>query len=325
MSMIRRFVNIVAEDYKRGLYSLHRLDVSKHLFYPSTAQAAQANTGGGDEIERLQELPEPCIFMQPALTTVARSSISKMPFFGLLSPCSSESRIFSMNEVGQSALFNADERFAKAMPDLEEFKGHVHVSASIVDQAAGAKEEGTYIMHGVQYGLDFKSRFDVLRFGNPGGGGWYWHWQSLPLPAFIFGSHEKIARIISYTVVEDGRTICQSSIGEGTYCFDTAKGEWWKAGDWELPFDGRVVYVPDLKFWLGFCVRNPNNLCATSGLSDMALNQPPKLQLLWQNLIPKEWMAMKVNLLNLGSGKFAIAKVFKYIGESRYFSDSGYG
>jgi len=57
MAMIRRFVNIVAEDYKRGLYSLHRLDVSKHLFYPSTAQAAQANTGGGDEIERLQELP----------------------------------------------------------------------------------------------------------------------------------------------------------------------------------------------------------------------------------------------------------------------------
>jgi hypothetical protein len=74
--------------------------------------------------------------------------------------------------------------------------------------------------------------------------------------------------------------------------------------------------------WLGFCVRNPNNLCATSGLSDMALNQPPKLPLLWQNLVPKEWMAIKVNLLNLGSGKFAIAKVFKYIGESRYFSDS---
>jgi len=54
----------------------------------------------------------------------------------------------------------------------------------------------------------------------------------------------------------------------------------------------------------------------------MALNQPPKLPLLWQNLVPKEWMAIKVNLLNLGSGKFAIAKVFKYIGESRYFSDS---
>jgi hypothetical protein len=89
--MIRRFMNIVAENYKTGLYSLHRLDVSKHLLYPSTAEAAQANTGGGDEIERLQELPAPCICMQPALTTVACSS--KTPFFGLLSPCSSESRI----------------------------------------------------------------------------------------------------------------------------------------------------------------------------------------------------------------------------------------
>jgi hypothetical protein len=108
----------------------------------------------------------------------------------------------------------------------------------------------TYIMHsvhGVPYGLDFKSRFDVLRFGNPGGCGWYWHWQSLPLPPFIFGSHEKTARVISYTMVEDGRTICVSSLGEGTCCFDTAKGEWWQAGDWVLPFDGRVVYVPDLK------------------------------------------------------------------------------
>ena len=51
--MIRRFVNIVAEKHKNGVYSLHRLKVSKHLFYPSTPQ-------GGDDppiIERLQELP----------------------------------------------------------------------------------------------------------------------------------------------------------------------------------------------------------------------------------------------------------------------------
>jgi hypothetical protein len=31
MAMIRRFVNIVAETYRNGVYSLHRLEVSKHL------------------------------------------------------------------------------------------------------------------------------------------------------------------------------------------------------------------------------------------------------------------------------------------------------
>jgi hypothetical protein len=41
--MIRRFVNLVAEDYTTGARSLHRLDVAKHLFYPSTARAEAAS------------------------------------------------------------------------------------------------------------------------------------------------------------------------------------------------------------------------------------------------------------------------------------------
>lgn len=32
----RQFVNIVAESCKTGMYSLHRLDVSEHLFYRSS-------------------------------------------------------------------------------------------------------------------------------------------------------------------------------------------------------------------------------------------------------------------------------------------------
>jgi hypothetical protein len=67
MVIIRWFVNIMAEKYKNSVYSLHRLEVSKHLFYPSTPQE-QANTGGGGDppiIERLQELPAPCLRIQP--------------------------------------------------------------------------------------------------------------------------------------------------------------------------------------------------------------------------------------------------------------------
>ena len=48
--MIRRFVNLVAAkwaSHDRCVYSLHRLDVAKHLFYPSTAEAEAANAKGG--------------------------------------------------------------------------------------------------------------------------------------------------------------------------------------------------------------------------------------------------------------------------------------
>ncbi|KAL6641793.1 hypothetical protein ACP70R_019974 [Stipagrostis hirtigluma subsp. patula] len=61
--MIRRFVNLVREKHSNGKCSLRRLDVSKHLFYPSTA-VAEANSGpGGDKkpwaIESLPELELP--------------------------------------------------------------------------------------------------------------------------------------------------------------------------------------------------------------------------------------------------------------------------
>ena len=64
--MIRRFVNVVAENCKTGIYSLHRLDVSKHIFHQSRADArvvpflAEAQDNSSDEqpmLDRLKELP----------------------------------------------------------------------------------------------------------------------------------------------------------------------------------------------------------------------------------------------------------------------------
>jgi hypothetical protein len=112
-----------------------------------------------------------------------------------------------------------------------------------------------------------------------------------------------------------------------TWCFDTVRGEWCHAGDWEMPFDGRAEYLADLDLWLGLSSTvvglgsaSPRSyvygeLCTTSGLSlsAMAMSQPPTLM---QRLYtpPDEWMmatnAKQAELINLGSGKFAIAKVF---------------
>jgi hypothetical protein len=56
-------------------------------------------------------------------------------------------------------------------------------------------------------------------------------------------------------VVDGGSTICISADqGSGTYCFDTRSNEWWKAGDWMLPFFVRADHtsLSSLDTWLGF-------------------------------------------------------------------------
>ncbi|KAF8718695.1 hypothetical protein HU200_024996 [Digitaria exilis] len=227
MTMVRQFVNIIAQNYKSRQYSLHRLDVLKHLFGPSRAQAP---TGG--MIERLPELPPPCVrFGVPA-------DNSKMIFFGLVSPSSSDGKILCITEAGKSLLYDADKQLiSTAIPWL----GSLKAPASVVSLHRSGRFEGTCVR-----------RLTLHRSGRCQG-----RRHSLPLPPFA--SH-KPALISSYTVVEGGRTICLSALGVGTYCFDRVKGEWWQAGDWVLPFDGRADYVPDLNLWLGFSLGNPHEL-----------------------------------------------------------------
>jgi hypothetical protein len=61
-----------------------------------------------------------------------------------------------------------------------------------------------------------------------------WYWIHLPPPPYAFGGKEN-PTIQSYTLLQDNRTICFSSVssegggGFGTYCFDTASLEWTKA------------------------------------------------------------------------------------------------
>jgi hypothetical protein len=50
----------------------------------------------------------------------------------------------------------------------------------------------------------------------------------------------------------DDEQIWVSTMSGGTYSLDTESGVWSKAGDWALPFCGRVQYAPELGIWLGF-------------------------------------------------------------------------
>jgi hypothetical protein len=49
---------------------------------------------------------------------------------------------------------------------------------------------------------------------------------------------------------EPKRPFCDS-VAAVTYCLDTVKHTWSKVGEWELPFQGNVEYVPELKLWFG--------------------------------------------------------------------------
>ncbi|CAL5082747.1 unnamed protein product [Urochloa decumbens] len=306
MMINRRFVNIVAENYKNGMYSLHRLDVSKHLFYPSAAEADAAasmknGAAGPAAIPRLERLPPPCISFQPTPTSV--SDWTSLPFFALASPRRSEGRIITCTKEGDSVVYDADSNSNQVMPSMRGYKG-IQPTSIISTGNPDAEQEDLYVLH---------SGFHVLRFGSADlvhdfpGSRKSWHWDSLPRPPIN-------DTVRSHTVIDGGRTICLSSFPDrfGTCCFDTVEREWWHAGYWELPFEGGVEYIPDLGLWLGFSPEKPNHLCATSDLADM--EQPPEVSHVLEDLdTPRNWFPIRAKLINLGGGRFCVARVFQEV------------
>ncbi|GJN10149.1 hypothetical protein PR202_ga28216 [Eleusine coracana subsp. coracana] len=107
--MIRRYVNLVATNRKiiGCIYSLHRLDVSKHLFYPSRVEAEAANenasNGGGkaSKIGGLRRLhwARMCFKICPAAT---------IDMFTLSSSSRSDSRILQISEEGPTLLYDVE-------------------------------------------------------------------------------------------------------------------------------------------------------------------------------------------------------------------------
>ena len=326
--MIRRFVNLVAENYRTGVYSLHRLDVSKHLFHQSRADArvlpfllAEAQDKSGDEglpmLDMLKELPPPCVKIQPSspIQPLSREEpfTNRLHFWGLLSPRSSEDKFLCMNGRGDTMLCHADKPSVDPMPHLQA-EGVDHIFFSVVRPDADAQDHGEeekedlYVIHNLP-----DRRTACLRVFRKDAAADRWRWESLPPPPFV-GAPTNVK--YSYTVVDGGRTICISSAippGIGTHCFNTVEREWRHAGDWRLPFVGGAEYVPDLALWLGFSPYSPSyNLCGTSDLNAMSADHPPKLQYVWQDIVtPENWApAGWTKLVSLGSAIFCIARAF---------------
>ncbi|CAN6362328.1 unnamed protein product [Urochloa humidicola] len=77
-----------------------------------------------------------------------------------------------------------------------------------------------------------------------------WRWEELPPPPYVSDAGYTATTIDSYGMI--GGLVCVSTERIGTYCFDTATRTWAKAGDWALPFSGKVEHVPELGVLVGF-------------------------------------------------------------------------
>ncbi|KAF8713457.1 hypothetical protein HU200_028232 [Digitaria exilis] len=173
-------------------------------------------------------------------------------------------------------------------------------------------------------------------------------WQHLPRPPFVVEKdpyeHDKPDFCIrSSAVIDGGRTIVVSFdkkkghygvVMNFTYCFETSTRQWRHAGDWALPFTGRAEYVPELKTWIGFSATSPHHLCSIdlSSAMDAGDRAPPTPQHVWDDFTPPpytesevvlnrsypdyvlrrwtDWSPQEHSLVNLGSGRFCILKVF---------------
>uniref|UniRef100_A0ACD5V7G2 Uncharacterized protein n=6 Tax=Avena sativa TaxID=4498 RepID=A0ACD5V7G2_AVESA len=113
----------------------------------------------------------------------------------------------------------------------------------------------------------------------------------------------------AYTAISDSE-IWISTVGVGTYSFNTDTCSWSKIGDWALPFCGSAHYVPEYGLWFGF---SDEHLCA----ADLQQQPPglpllkfPLLEVLEESPLSEAWTLTATSLFPLGSGKICIARIF---------------
>ncbi|VAH16886.1 unnamed protein product [Triticum turgidum subsp. durum] len=310
--MNTRFVNLIVQDLSRRMYSLHRLDPIKYLFYPSTearkAALAKTEKNKPPMLERLSVLPKPEINFHP-MSSLTHSSMNRDSF----SLLGKDSIVFS-DSFSKTILYNIDLGTVASIPRINSCMVPFGMSLPMIqDNLVDRTEDQSLYVMDLSRDANISSCFEVLRCDD----GWGWH--TLPAPPFLTHnpSFQRTINRCCYMVV-DSSTICISSMDQviGTYTFDTVSRVWRQVGKWVLPFYGKAEYVPELKLWFGLseCNGSPR-LCALD-LSAMDAEQPPTLQHTWDYLDlfeDKKTVISENHLVNLGSGMFCIATLLRTI------------
>uniref|UniRef100_A0A0A9DI12 DUF1618 domain-containing protein n=1 Tax=Arundo donax TaxID=35708 RepID=A0A0A9DI12_ARUDO len=335
MALSRQFLNLIVDNRIPGAISLRCIDLTRQHFF-NTTTPPQALNGSGSEsdgledatswapaagagnqknnqagevasrVERIQ-LPSP-LFNFRAATMTDRWAMHCFPLAGREVLCADQS--------GRTFLFDADTRHVLTMPDLHKPKKwplSLFVPSASVDDHDDSG--GTlFIMESLprpetRCSGQHSDQFEAFVYRKPTSISFC---QPLPPPPFVLDPKYRDSRtkISSYAVIEadGGNQICISVEGAGTYCLHMVNHTWTHLGDWTLPFRGRVEYVPELKLWFGLCAKTQH--LAAADLS--ALDSQPELMETWKELSRHKnwWDSQDSQLVNLGSGRFCIARFF---------------
>lgn len=324
--MLRQFLNIVVREYDTRLYALHRIELSKNLFYESTEHAAAQEVLKAEEVAKTEKMnggwpptfltyndlprPEICFSSRPAMMKA-----TKYHFFSLL-PGQGEGSVMFANPSANVSIYDVDMQSVVAMPPASFPKPTNSITLPVTNQHSGSSqwsakgEYDLYVMSTEDGSFEFFNycRTSISAFPND------WYWRPLPhVPPSMPDSYYTVrpASPPFAAAVVDSSTICASS-KEGTYAFDMSRGVWRPAGRWMLPFHGAAVYVPEFGIW--FALEGPkgssqHRLCAFDLASCGTAEEAPASLHAWDYLesLPEDWYPSVRRLVNLGLGKFCIA------------------
>ncbi|CAM0951621.1 unnamed protein product [Alopecurus aequalis] len=322
----RRFINVVMKDFRAGgSYWLYRMMPQEKLFYPSAAEAIAQTME-----TRKMSLPfGSTLELTPSVARFKSSreaclTLDFMPFYGLRR---GEGKIVAVDSAGQTVMYDADDGSIEMLPRLNapHWQSPISLCANKANASGAQESSRSNALYAIN--SSHSSEFRALVHYDPYGFGRSdekkaWHWLHLPPPPYLDHPACEDHTIQSYTLLEDGKTICFSSVpdkgGFGTYCFDTSNHQWAKAGGWVLPFHGRALQVPELHgLWFGI----GDNQHELRAVDLSSLDRAPKVLHRWRcSDPPNHWLLIGSSMVYLGANRFCIARTFgAYTAPRKYF------
>ncbi|KAK3118452.1 hypothetical protein QOZ80_9BG0699270 [Eleusine coracana subsp. coracana] len=242
MSHRRRLLNLVTENILTGVCSLHHINLhlpKNNLFYRTATDAWQLSPSDFPELKKMERI------------RLGKPRMSKTVFLDVQS--------------NGAFLYDDDERCVVTLPNLHNGKYssiRLSINGTGVNKHGFKEDDSVFVMESSPVPVDAANsesefKFEALihrkeahdDFSNMN----HWNREDLPPPPYVSDAGYISTRIDSYGVA-DG-VVYVSTKGIGTYCFDTASRTWSKAGDWALPFSGKVEHVPELGLLVGLLPR----------------------------------------------------------------------
>ncbi|CAN6184648.1 unnamed protein product [Urochloa humidicola] len=323
----RRLQNLIVESPYIGAKWLRSVDLTSHLFGVGGVATPPSTTVGDDRSDHA----EPCDRKKEQAAAAAelkKMRLSNPIFRFQATPAASTKRldlhVFPLpdrevviaDQTGRTFHCDADTRHLATMPNLH--KPKLRAISLFVPSAGGGGS--LYVMESIPNpekagSVEPSKQFEVFVRSNLTSSGDAWHCRLFLPPPFLRSPTLTYQKITSYAVVGSNIWISNLSNGRhgaGTYCLDTTSNTWnEEAGKWALPFCGKAEYVPELKLWFGLSVETGNLVAAD--LSAMDSQLPLQVVSFGKEFDPpEEWLQWRdPQLVNLGSGRFCIARFFK--------------